>query len=209
MTALHVGVDLAQARDFTAIVVVERFDRMDGRSPQVTFEDNLRLLPHFVVVHAERIAPGTSYPEQVRQIGAMLDDPAMRGATLTFDYTGVGRAVGDLFRDAYREGRCGKHSPRAFTFTSSSKFELVSNLVAVAQSGRLEVAAGIANGDQLAHELKAFSLKVGDSGHVRYEARTEGDHDDLVCATMLAVHRPRRVEVARGIDLNGNVVYRS
>jgi hypothetical protein len=215
MTALHVGVDLGQARDHTAIVVVERLDKMSGRPVQFEGEHGIRLVDHYVVVHVERVQPGTPYPEQVAQVGRLLDAPGpLRAATLTVDQTGVGRAVFDLFTEAWRNGRCGAHRPRGVTFTGGReehglnvpKRQLVSNLVALAQTGCLDIAPAVPNGDALARELKAFTLKVTTAGNDSYEAQRESDHDDLVCALMLAVWRPRRREVARGMTLDGAVV---
>jgi hypothetical protein len=214
MTALHVGVDLGQARDHTGVVVVERFHKMVGSSAEFDGEPGVRVVDAFNVVHVERAQPGSPYPAQVEQIGRLLDTPGpLRDATLTVDQTGVGRAVFDLFTEAYKAGRCGAFRPRGVTFTAGReehgwnvpKRMLVSNLVALAQSGRLTIADGVPLGDALAKELKAFTIKVTASGNDTYEARRESDHDDLVCALLLAVWRPRKTMQARGIDLAGNV----
>ena len=216
MTALHVGVDLAQSRDHTAIVVVEKFDKMTGHPAQFHGEPGVHLVDHFVVRHVERVAPGTPYPEQVAQVGRLLADRSMDGATLTIDKTGVGKAVFDLFRQAYRAGECGAMSPRGITFTGGQevngwnvpKRQLVSNLVALAQTGCLDIAPGCVNGEALAKELKAFTIKVSKAGNDTYEAQRESDHDDMVCALMLAIWKPHRRTLPSGIDLAGRVVDR-
>ena len=77
-----VGVDLGQARDYTAIAVAE----LVGGGDQ-----HLR--------HLERLPLGTPYPAVVERIAALVR--ALPGDTdLVIDATGVGRPVRDMMRDA-------------------------------------------------------------------------------------------------------------
>lgn len=96
-TSYHVGLDLGQASDYTAIAIVER----DGDAGDKDAALRVR--------HLQRFALGTTYPaivEAVAGIVASLPD----GARLAVDATGVGRPVVDLLRRA-------KLNPIAVTVT--------------------------------------------------------------------------------------------
>lgn len=137
----YVGVDLGQARDYTAICVVEEqlwvpdgpwLDRL-CLSPGVwlspatlgpaVVEDLISIAYHhgrpasppLVVNHLERIALGTSYPAVVERVATLLRTPQLRGARtcLVVDQTGVGRPVVDQLRQASLE-------PVAVTITAGT-----------------------------------------------------------------------------------------
>ena len=212
-----VGVDLGQSRDFTAIVVTERLERFKGQPTDETFSgEPPRLESVHVVRHVERAAIGTPYPAIVERVGRLLEEPTLRCARLVIDNTGVGAPVADLFREAYRDGRCGAFWPRPITITGGNerngtnvpKRVLVSNLVALAQTGRLQFAEGLALADQLRHELTAFSVKVSRAGNDKYEALREADHDDLVMALALSVLDEHRRWTPRGIQPDGSIIDR-
>lgn len=125
----HVGLDLAQARDYTAIVVAEQQVYVSAASlreypwdgvtegwnvPSVVMARNGRWpLEHALEVdlspwptkppmhirHAERIR-GKPYPEIVERVAQLLARLAPLGVTLVVDATGVGAAVVDMFRQA-------------------------------------------------------------------------------------------------------------
>ncbi len=145
--------------------------------------------------HLERPALGTKYPTIVARVKTLLATPPLTLHTpLVIDRTGVGRPVTDLF-----EGQ-GVH-PYAITITGGDevstdgpyhtkvpKRELVSTLVAVFQTGRLKIAAGLAEGPVLVNELTNFKVKVNlATGNDSYEAYRESVHDDLVLAVAMAV----------------------
>lgn len=154
------------------------------------------------VRHLERPPLGTKYPVVVTRVQTLLATPPLGSRTpLVLDRTGVGVAVTDLFTATGMR-------PHAVTITSGDevsrdgpyhtkvpKRELVGNLVAVFQTGRLKIAAGLAEGETLANELVNFKVKVNlATGHDSYEAWRVNVHDDLVLAVALAVwhgeHRP-------------------
>ena len=79
------GVDIGQAHDYTALVVLERA------------ESELH------VRHVERLPLGMSYPDQVERVAALVGSPELAHDVLVaVDSTGVGRAVVDLLREALR-----------------------------------------------------------------------------------------------------------
>jgi hypothetical protein len=80
MSTFHVGLDLGQASDYTAIAVV-----------QEAGDDLLH------VRHLERFRH-TLYPDVADRVEALLDSPQLKGmADLVIDTTGVGPAVTDIF----------------------------------------------------------------------------------------------------------------
>lgn len=160
------GLDLAQADDFTALVVIETSQ------------------PRARTVLVERFR-GLAYTAVVDRVAGRL--APFRDLLALVDSTGIGRAVVDLLRvrapwlrmvpvhlhggTRIRRGDDGLHVP---------KRTLMQPLRALLASGRLEIPDG-----PLAEELRNFAVKVdARTGHDRYEARR--GHDDLVVATALA-----------------------
>ena len=156
-----VGLDLGQARDFTALAVLERsrpaedpfrellqredWSEFDLVAAQQTATKRERT---YAVRHLERFPLGTSYPAICDRIVELFAKPPVARATLVVDQTGVGRAVVDMI------GRAGpKATIRPITITSGleivpdgagwhvPKKELVTILQVLLQSRRLRVAA--------------------------------------------------------------------
>ena len=180
MTSYHVGLDLGQASDYTAIAIVER----DGDAGETDAALRVR--------HLQRFALGTTYPaivEAVAGIVASLPD----GARLAADATGVGRPVVDLLRKAGL-------NPIAVTVTGGDaarhegmnwwmpKRELVAGVQVALQQGRLQIASGLPDAATLTHELLNFKVTIDPkTAHDSYGAWRESIHDDLVFAVGLAV----------------------
>ena len=180
-----VGLDLGQAKDYTAIAVLERYDS----APWIVgnpLEYHLR--------HLERPTLGTTYPAIVQRVAYLLDAWPLAGcAALVVDATGVGAPVVDLLNNAGLR-------PIALTITGGDaastdglawrvpKRQLVSNLQILFQSGRLKIAEGIPEASTLVRELLNFRAKVSAAGSDTYEAWREGDHDDLVLAVAMATY---------------------
>jgi len=165
-----VGADIGQARDPTALAVIEA----------VAEEMQVR--------HLERLPLATPYPDVVRRIAEMVQK--LSGAELVVDATGVGRPVVDHLRKAGL-------SPIAVTITAGKavtfedgfwrvpKHELVRALVVSFEGDRLRIAARLRYATALRDELQAFQRKVTGAGRGVYGA-TAGAHDDLVIAVALA-----------------------
>jgi hypothetical protein len=180
-TASHyfIGLDLGQAQDFTAVAIIER-----PYGPEV--RHHVRYLRRFPL--------GTPYPEIVEQVVKLAGHPALCNPDLVVDQTGVGRAVVDLFREAYLIGDLvpvlitGGHT---VSYGGSSswhvpKKELVSGLQVLLQAQRLRIAKGLPEADTLAQELRNFKVKITVAGNETFESWRERDHDDLVLAVALA-----------------------
>ena len=165
-----VGADIGQARDPTALAVIEA----------VAEEIQVR--------HLERLPLATPYPDVVGHIVEMVQK--LPGAELVVDATGVGRPVVDQLRKAGL-------SPIAVTITAGKavtfedgfwhvpKLVLVRALVVPFESDRLRIANQLTYATALRDELQAFTRKVTGAGRDAYGA-TAGAHDDLVIAVALA-----------------------
>jgi len=208
-TGYIMGCDLGQSQDYTAIAIVERV-RVGQAPPPVpegSWASDTRPVQYHLR-HLERPALGTKYPTIVIRVKALLASPPLTLHTpLVIDRTGVGRPVTDMFEgegvrpyaititggdEVIREGR----------HTKVPKRELVSTLVAVFQTGRLKIAAGLAEGPALANEMTNFKIKVNlATGHDSYEAWRESVHDDLVLAVAMAVWHGEHIRVGRGSEL--------
>ena len=93
-----VGVDLGQCRDYTAIAVVERAERI-GPFDRVVFAH--RKLVSLCLRFLERVPLGTPYPEVVRRVVEVAGSRGLVGrCRLAVDGAGVGRPVVDLLRAA-------------------------------------------------------------------------------------------------------------
>lgn len=185
-----VGLDLGQARDYTAVAVLQR-DRWPPATPA---------LPAYTLGHLERYQLGTGYPQVVRSVGALLGRSPLRGGPtlLAVDGTGVGRAVVDMVRPVYQPtpvlitgGAAVTVDPEGYWHVP--KRDLVGVLQALLQSRRLRIPAALPLADTLARELGAFRVKLTAAANESFEAWRERDHDDLVLAVALAAWCGERV----------------
>ena len=175
------GLDLGQARDYTALAILQRTREYPGAEKR------------FAVRHLERFPLGTPYPEICRQLVSFFERPPLCGADLVVDVTGVGRAVLDMIQRARPRAAI-----RPLTITTGhgvavdgagwhvAKKELVSVLQVLLQTRRLQVARLLPMAGVLAKELEAFRVKITASANETFEAWRERDHDDLVLAVALA-----------------------
>ncbi|HAA80524.1 MAG TPA: hypothetical protein DCE09_02675, partial [Thermoanaerobacter sp.] len=85
-----IGLDLGQAQDYTAIVVVEKKEYMYEPKPA-----------EYHVRHIERPPLGTPYPDIVERVKTIFTSPQLKGkTTLVVDKTGVGSPVVDMLKRA-------------------------------------------------------------------------------------------------------------
>lgn len=125
----YLGIDLGQARDFTALSLIEEpvwidptwarelfMDSKEAgwRSPadlrpeqakKALYLSNKRGRPPFPVLsvrHLERFELGTRYPKVIERVQELIASPPLEGKSLVgvVDATGVGRAVVDSFFQA-------------------------------------------------------------------------------------------------------------
>ena len=211
-----IGVDLGQAGDFTAIVICQLHDQIegeDGRPAGLTNQGRfgLRRGPAissvFDVVRIERTR-GTSYSEIADRVVELVNGPhllTIQNETkikpaLAVDATGTGRPVIDELR---RRGldpeaiqlTAGTTATRSNGYYNVPKRDLITQLIVAFQNGWVRIAEGVDHAEQLKHELLNYRWKVKlDTGNETLEAWRERDHDDIVLGLAMGVQagvRPR------------------
>ena len=188
-TRFVLGVDIGQAHDYTALVILERAGT----------ELHAR--------HLERLPLNTSYPNQVERVADLVDSPELgRNVLVAVDGTGVGRAVTDLLRTALKPLQAplvsititgGVATTRAGSRWSVPKRDLVAAAQVALQTKRLKIAAALPTAQLLVDELTAYRVKVSDEGHDTYGNGREAPNDDLVLATAIATYVATRRRGAR------------
>src|SRR5881296_1649219 len=168
------GLDLGQASDYSALIIVERTG--EGRESILT------------VRYAERWR-GVAYNVLVAQVAKIIVKLG-KNCRIRFnlDSTGVGRAVLDLFKQAHAEGELPVY-PRAISITSGSepskdgttapKQDLIARVETLLATGRLKVAPALRLSPVIRQELASFKAKTSNTGHRSYEAGGT-EHDDLI-----------------------------
>jgi len=193
----HIGVDLGQSHDPTAICVLET---KTADIPGMAFPYSIpywrkqveEYVSPFNVVHLERLPLGMSYPEQVLYVAGLISREPLKSPDVLVDYTGVGRPVYDLFKAARVPGivgisiTAGKDPKKTNTGWSVPKNILVSGVQALLHTGQLKVAAGLLDAPVLLKEFQDFRVTFTSAGNAIFNAR-QGQHDDLVLAVSLAV----------------------
>jgi hypothetical protein len=201
----YAGLDLGQSADYTALSIVH--------DTHVWDEDLDKEVPSLQLVHLERYEQGTSYVDIVDHVTERVLDPKLHPwerdmntmnhkqthPTLIVDQTGVGAPVTDLFakKGVRFVGVTITGGDNVITAGSRKyrvpKRDLVSALVVPFHSGELLIAEDLDLWPVLKKELLNFKRKINlKTAHDSYEHWREGDHDDLVLATSLAVWFCRR-----------------
>ena len=184
-----IGVDLGQARDYTAIAILERFEELTGKAEKGRWTTRVR----YEMPHLERPPLGTSYPaiiDRLKDLIARL--PGHERLRTLVDRTGCGRPVVDLMRREKLQiapvtiTAGGTASGGSYYGFNVPKRELVSNLAILFQAGRLKIARGLPEAPAMIEELQNFRIKFTTAGNDTYEAWRESDHDDLVLAAAMA-----------------------
>ncbi len=171
------GLDLGQARDYSAIAVVERLVELTGARDAVTYIDQTRT--RIIVRHLERIPLRTEYPDVVERVRAVAQSYRDRNLQIVMDATGVGAAV----RDMLSKARLGVPMT-AVTITGGQRVtvsfgdyhvprqDLLVNLRVLLEKRMLEVAVAGPATQALQTELHRWGCRSA--------------HDDLVFAVALA-----------------------
>lgn len=179
MSSYHVGLDLGQAADYTAIAVVE------------WTPDALK------VRHLQRFALGTVYPAIVDEVAGLVHR-LPHWPDLAVDTTGVGRPVVDLltarglrlYAVTITGGDTATHDGMNWRIP---KRDLVGAVAVALQTKRLKIAAGLPDAAILTRELLNFKVTINPkTAHDSYSSWRESDHDDLVLAVALAVWSAER-----------------
>jgi hypothetical protein len=164
-----VGVDLGQAKDFTAIAAVERAE-LTGAWDPATYA--WRKTASLRLRYLERLALGTPYPEVVERVVGLTRSGELAGRChLVVDATGVGRPVVDLLR---RAGPGCPMMPATITggdgesqeagYYRVPKRDVIVGLQVLLQSGELKIAGGLRHGAALTAEMADMRVNVGPSG---------------------------------------------
>jgi hypothetical protein len=193
-----VGVDLGQAKDFTAIAAVERAEAA-GAWDAAAFAR--RKTASLRLRYLERVALGTPYQEVVeRVVGLTRSDELAGRCHLVVDATGVGRPVVDLLRRAGPECAMmpatitgGDRESHEGGYYRVPKRDVIVGLQVLLQNGELKIASGLRFGAALVAEMAEMRVKVSGAGREQYGAWREGTHDDLVFAVALACWGARKI----------------
>jgi hypothetical protein len=180
--AQFVGIDLGQTTDHTAMATLERSATERG--------------PAFDVRHLERYPLGLRYTDIVATLRDLLQKPALHGAHVAVDQTGVGRAVVEMLREGLVGLNC-TLLPITITGGRSMKLvpgdgihvpkkTLVGALLGLLQSKRLRIAKTLSDAPVLIKELASFQVKITAARNEIFEAG-RGTKDDIICATALGV----------------------
>jgi hypothetical protein len=191
------GLDLGQSGDPSALTVVRQLTpyslekerkRPHGPGIKVTKEHGTT---RYEVVWIEQFDLGTPYTEIVERVAHVKGYPP--GDTpLALDATGVGAPVVDMFKE---EGVI----PKEITFTGGKKVkrdghsfsvpkkDLATTVQTLLQTGRLKIAEELPHAGTLVREMKTFRVKIGASGHARFEHAMEGDTDDILMSLACAI----------------------
>ncbi len=214
--AVHVGVDLGQRHDPTALVVTQVLTDPAAQT-------------RYLVRQMERLPLGTAYPDVatylVRILAALqamdqariaqaeqrlADDgvidprtgqpPRVPGVArrLLVDATGVGRPVVDILERALQaDPTTAGVELKAITFRHGESYDrasgmmgkayLVSRLQALLQERLIQLPARHPEADALAREIHDYEIRVDENARDTYGAFKTGTHDDLVTALGLAV----------------------
>ena len=189
----HSGLDLGQAADYSALVVVERV-RTVNECKDVRIDYGVR--------YVKRWHLGTSYTIIAADLKEKFANEPLAKSTLAIDRTGVGRGVSDMIRDSGINAVC-----RAYTITAGCKpnsgtvpkRELVAAIQVPIQQRRLTFADSLPMTDVLQKELELFRVKVTADRNETFESWRERDHDDIVLALALALYAGRTTNFACGV----------
>ena len=191
-----IGVDLGQPRDFTAIAVVtknDRITRVQGHLAWMRCEDRQKGAAELRFL--ERLRLGTPYTNVVERIVQIARHPVFANARrkLVVDASGVGRPVIDMIREA-RPG-CdlwpvtitgGTGERYSGGMHCVAKTNLIAGLRASMEVGGVKIAGSLKEARGLVKELTDFGGRGHDDMAMALalavwgvEARTVGERDDV------------------------------
>ncbi|OPY57383.1 MAG: hypothetical protein A4E49_00048 [Methanosaeta sp. PtaU1.Bin112] len=178
MVNFYIGLDLGQASDYTALIIVESIPDPGGKIYHVRRLERIR---------------GEPYPKVAEKVKAIMASPALAGKTaLVVDQTGVGRPVVDLLREAgLKPIAVSIHGGDAVSQDGPTwkvpKRDLVGVLQVLLQQQRFKVSDQLKLGPVLQTEMLNFKVKIDPiTAHDSYSAWRDNEHDDLVLSAALA-----------------------
>lgn len=195
MASYTVGLDLGQAQDYSALVVVERvlvlplgLSLAEYHRRGAAAITGAEVAEEFHVVAIKRWELGTGYPAVATDAAGVMRSEALRSdAFLVYDATGVGRAVGDLFWQEWQRDRFGIFPPIAVTITAEVKRDMADAVLVPLQQGRLKIGDSLALAPVLEKELTEFRRRFTAAGNLQFTAGRDDGHGDVATALMLAM----------------------
>jgi len=210
MSSYTLGYDVGLKHDPSAGVLVERLVRFALRAEDRTHEATLGVSVErpveavYRILHVQELKH-TPSDAQIDWLSELMGRPEIRDdVMLAYDSTGVGGSFGDMIAVAHREGRLGRcYWPLGASIVAGDgrpgaglgffggtvkKVDLVANLRTLLEQKRIFAPVGIAGGENLLKECRAFTAKPSGTGLYTYENATASIHDDLVVATMYATY---------------------
>ncbi len=176
-STFHLGLDLGQACDYSAIAIVERNVELTGTIDPVTFVRHTRT--RILVRHLERIPLRTPYPDVVARVQALTQRYRDRKLQIVMDATGVGAAVRDMIVEARLAVPMyavtitgGQHVTVGYGSYHVPRHDLLANVRVLLEKRMLRIAVA----GEAAEALRAELLRWG----------RRSAHDDLVFAVALA-----------------------
>ena len=105
----HAGLDLGQAKDYSALAVLDRTTalRPDGDHAGAS---------RYAVRHPERFPLGTAFTDVCGRVASLFAAPPLAGGVPAVDHTGVGRPGVDMLRKSGVKGTL-----RAVTITAGHR----------------------------------------------------------------------------------------
>jgi hypothetical protein len=206
MNRFTIGLDLGQVSDPTALSTLdERLDLKTVQSPEEAMlgaKGKKIYSRSYHLRQLERPPLGTSYPEIVRWIQDIVNNPILAGQTdLVVDATGVGRPVIQIMQEAGLNpipvvitfGEIGKDVVMGDDgYFRVPKVDIMASLQVLFGSSRLRYPEVIYDrqGVNLVpvwlHEMEQFKMKRTRAGNMTYEAWRESDHDDIVLSIAIS-----------------------
>jgi hypothetical protein len=190
-----VGLDLGQARDWTALAISEQVGTHPNRYQTRYLE---RWQPHrYSDVVAKLAGIIAKLRTPVHAWDGWHYQAERSPVTLVVDRTGVGRPIGDAFLDAQLDCHLelvtitgGDSVTRDGNTVRVPKRDLAGGVAVLLQTERLKIAEELTFAEILRAELKNFRVRISAAGHDSYGAGDdwrESAHDDLVLAQALAL----------------------
>lgn len=195
------GLDLAQASDWTALCLLERRQAAGEREAAYDCSHLERWRGESYIgvpPRVERVLTVLHAQYHERRLRARFRLPEQPAIALVVDRTGVGAAVFDFLAGAGLDPiGVTIHGGDAVTQADrddyrTPKRDLAAVVAILLQQRRLRIAAALPLAGTLRHELESFKVTLSPSGHDRYAAGgdalswREQPHDDLVLAVALA-----------------------
>jgi hypothetical protein len=185
------GLDIGRAQDFSALsIVVRRWFTPDAKDI-----DPKKMMSRYYVMYLRRFNLNTAYEIVENEVARLWKMPEMMGTRnwALGDMTGVGAPVMLSIR---KKGvpmigivitggeRISQPEPNEYHVPKEA---LVTQIVKLAQMGRLRVAKDVNYQNEFREELGAFGYKINRAtSTVSYESIENAVHDDLVISVAMA-----------------------